>query len=333
MKLYYEKDADLSYLKGKTIAVLGYGSQGHAHALNLKDSGMDVVVGLRKDSHSWQKAESAGLKVMTAFEAAKAADFIMMLVPDQTQPEVYDEAVAPNLSAGKTLAFAHGFNIHYGQIQPPADVDVVMIAPKSPGHLVRRVYTEGKGTPCLVAVAQDATGHAKEKALAYARGIGGTRAGVIETTFKEETETDLFGEQVVLCGGVVELIKAGFETLTNAGYQPEIAYFECLHEMKLIVDLIYEGGIALMNYSISDTAEYGEYTRGSRIITEETRQEMKKILGEIQDGTFAKEWILENKVKRPSLNAFRRQLEEHPIERVGKELRGMMSWLQKPKEQ
>ena len=333
MKLYYEKDADLSYLKGKTIAVLGYGSQGHAHALNLKDSGMDVVVGLRKDSHSWQKAESAGLKVMTAFEAAKAADFIMMLVPDQTQPEVYDEAVAPNLSAGKTLAFAHGFNIHYGQIQPPADVDVVMIAPKSPGHLVRRVYTEGKGTPCLVAVAQDATGHAKDKALAYARGIGGTRAGVIETTFKEETETDLFGEQVVLCGGVVELIKAGFETLTNAGYQPEIAYFECLHEMKLIVDLIYEGGIALMNYSISDTAEYGEYTRGSRIITEETRQEMKKILGEIQDGTFAKEWILENKVKRPSLNAFRRQLEEHPIERVGKELRGMMSWLQKPKEQ
>ncbi len=333
MKLYYDKDADLSYLKGKTIAVLGYGSQGHAHALNLKDSGMDVVVGLRKDSHSWQKAESAGLKVMTAFEAAKAADFIMMLVPDQTQPEVYDEAVAPNLSAGKTLAFAHGFNIHYGQIQPPADVDVVMIAPKSPGHLVRRVYTEGKGTPCLVAVAQDATGHAKDKALAYARGIGGTRAGVIETTFKEETETDLFGEQVVLCGGVVELIKAGFETLTNAGYQPEIAYFECLHEMKLIVDLIYEGGIALMNYSISDTAEYGEYTRGSRIITEETRQEMKKILGEIQDGTFAKEWILENKVKRPSLNAFRRQLEEHPIERVGKELRGMMSWLQKPKEQ
>ncbi len=333
MKLYYDKDADLSYLKNKTIAVLGYGSQGHAHALNLKDSGLNVVVGLRKGSASWEKAEEAGLNVETAFEAAKAADFIMMLVPDQTQPEVYEEAVAPNLSSGKTLAFAHGFNIHYGQIQPPADVDVVMIAPKSPGHLVRRVYTDGKGTPCLVAVAQDASGHAKDKALAYARGIGGTRAGVIETTFKEETETDLFGEQVVLCGGVVELIKSGFETLVGAGYQPEIAYFECLHEMKLIVDLIYEGGISLMNYSISDTAEYGEYTRGSRIITDETRQEMKKILGEIQDGTFAKEWILENKVNRPSLNAFRRNLAEHPIEKVGKDLRGMMSWLQKPKEQ
>ncbi len=333
MKLYYDKDADLAYLKDKTIAVLGYGSQGHAHALNLKDSGLNVVVGLREGSSSWKKAEDAGLKVTTAFEAAKAADFIMMLVPDQTQPEVYKAAVAPNLSAGKTLAFAHGFNIHYGQIQPPADVDVVMIAPKSPGHLVRRVYTEGKGTPCLVAVAQDASGHAKDKALAYARGIGGTRAGVIETTFKEETETDLFGEQVVLCGGVVELIKSGFETLVGAGYQPEIAYFECLHEMKLIVDLIYEGGIGLMNYSISDTAEYGEYTRGSRIITVETRKEMKKILSEIQDGTFAKEWILENKVNRPSLNAFRRNLQEHPIEKVGKELRGMMSWLQKPKEQ
>ncbi len=333
MKLYYDKDADLAYLKDKTIAVLGYGSQGHAHALNLKDSGLNVVVGLREGSSSWKKAEDAGLKVTTAFEAAKAADFIMMLVPDQTQPEVYEAAVAPNLSAGKTLAFAHGFNIHYGQIQPPADVDVVMIAPKSPGHLVRRVYTEGKGTPCLVAVAQDASGHAKDKALAYARGIGGTRAGVIETTFKEETETDLFGEQVVLCGGVVELIKSGFETLVGAGYQPEIAYFECLHEMKLIVDLIYEGGIGLMNYSISDTAEYGEYTRGSRIITDETRKEMKKILSEIQDGTFAKEWILENKVNRPSLNAFRRNLQEHPIEKVGKELRGMMSWLQKPKEQ
>ncbi len=333
MKLYYDKDADLAYLEDKTIAVLGYGSQGHAHALNLKDSGMKVIVGLREGSASWKKAEEAGLKVATAFEAAKAANFIMMLVPDQTQPEVYEEAVAPNLSAGKTLAFAHGFNIHYGQIQPPADVDVVMIAPKSPGHLVRRVYTEGKGTPCLVAVAQDASGHAKDKALAYARGIGGTRAGVIETTFKEETETDLFGEQVVLCGGVVELIKSGFETLVGAGYQPEIAYFECLHEMKLIVDLIYEGGIGLMNYSISDTAEYGEYTRGSRIITDETRKEMKKILGEIQDGTFAKEWILENKVNRPSLNAFRRNLQEHPIEKVGKELRGMMSWLQKPKEQ
>ena len=327
MKLYYDQDADLSLLKGKTIAVLGYGSQGHAHALNLKDSGLDVVVGLREDSRSWKSAEEAGLKVLPTFEAAKAADFIMMLVPDQTQPEVYEASVAPNLSAGKVLAFAHGFNIHYGQINPPEDVDVVMIAPKSPGHLVRRVYTEGKGTPCLVAVAQDASGRAKDVALAYAKGIGGTRAGVIETTFKEETETDLFGEQVVLCGGVVELIKSGFETLVGAGYQPEIAYFECLHEMKLIVDLIYEGGIQKMNYSISDTAEYGEYSRGSRIITDDTRKEMRKILTEIQDGSFAKEWILENKVNRPSLNAFRRNLEDHPIEKVGKELRKMMSWL------
>jgi len=331
MKLYYDQDADVSLLKGKTIAVLGYGSQGHAHALNLKDSGLDVVVGLREDSRSWKSAEEAGLKVLPTFEAAKAADFIMMLVPDQTQPEVYEAAVAPNLSAGKVLAFAHGFNIHYGQINPPGDVDVVMIAPKSPGHLVRRVYTEGKGTPCLVAVAQDATGKAKDMALAYAKGIGGTRAGVIETTFKEETETDLFGEQVVLCGGVVELIKSGFETLVGAGYQPEIAYFECLHEMKLIVDLIYEGGIQKMNDSISDTAEYGEYSRGSRIITDDTRKEMRKILREIQDGSFAKEWILENKVNRPSLNAFRRNLGDHPIEKVGKKLRKMMSWLQEDK--
>ena len=331
MKLYYDQDANLSLLKGKTIAVLGYGSQGHAHALNLKDSGLDVVVGLREDSRSWKSAEEAGLKVLPTFEAAKAADFIMMLVPDQTQPEVYEASVAPNLSAGKVLAFAHGFNIHYGQIVPPEDVDVVMIAPKSPGHLVRRVYTEGKGTPCLVAVAHDASGQAKNVALAYAKGIGGTRAGVIETSFKEETETDLFGEQVVLCGGVVELIKSGFETLVGAGYQPEIAYFECLHEMKLIVDLIYEGGIQKMNYSISDTAEYGEYSRGSRIITEDTRKEMRKILTEIQDGSFAKEWILENKVNQPSLNAFRRNLADHPIEKVGKELRKMMSWLQEDK--
>jgi len=331
MQLYYDQDADLSLLKGKTIAVLGYGSQGHAHALNLKDSGLDVVVGLREDSKSWQSAEDAGLKVLPTFEAAKAADFIMMLVPDQTQPDVYEAAVAPNLSAGKILAFAHGFNIHYGQIIPPEDVDVVMIAPKSPGHLVRRVYTEGNGTPCLVAVAQDASGRAKDVALSYAKGIGGTRAGVIETSFKEETETDLFGEQVVLCGGVVELIKSGFETLVGAGYQPEIAYFECLHEMKLIVDLIYEGGIQKMNDSISDTAEYGEYSRGSRIITEDTRKEMRKILTEIQDGSFAKEWILENKVNRPSLNAFRRNLADHPIEKVGKELRKMMSWLQNNK--
>ncbi|NOY76552.1 MAG: ketol-acid reductoisomerase [Calditrichaeota bacterium] len=327
MKLYYDQDADLSLLEGKTIAVLGYGSQGHAHALNLKDSGMNVVVGLREGSKSWQSAEEAGLRVLPTFEAAKAADFIMMLVPDQTQPEVYEAAVAPNLSAGKVLAFAHGFNIHYGQILPPEDVDVVMIAPKSPGHLVRRVYTEGNGTPCLVAVAQDASGKAKDVALAYAKGIGGTRAGVIETSFKEETETDLFGEQVVLCGGVVELIKSGFETLMDAGYQPEIAYFECLHEMKLIVDLIYEGGIQKMNDSISDTAEYGEYSRGSRIITDDTRKEMRRILKEIQDGSFAKEWILENKVNRPSLNAFRRNLADHPIEKVGKELRKMMSWL------
>lgn len=331
MKLYYDQDADLSLLERKTIAVLGYGSQGHAHALNLRDSGLDVVVGLREESKSRKAAEDAGLKVLTAFEAAKASDFIMMLVPDQNQPEVYESAVAPNLKAGKVLAFAHGFNIHYGQINPPDDVDVVMIAPKSPGHLVRRVYTEGKGTPCIVAVNQDASGKAEQVALAYAKGIGGTRAGVIETTFKEETETDLFGEQVVLCGGVVELIKSGFETLTHAGYQPEIAYFECLHEMKLIVDLIYEGGIQKMNDSISDTAEYGEYSRGPRIITDKTRKEMQKILREIQNGAFAKEWILENKVNQPSLNANRRQLADHPIEKVGKALRQMMSWLQEKK--
>ncbi|GBD93825.1 ketol-acid reductoisomerase [bacterium BMS3Abin05] len=331
MKLYYDQDADLSLLERKTIAVLGYGSQGHAHALNLRDSGLDVVVGLREESKSRKAAEDAGLKVLTAFEAAKVSDFIMMLVPDQNQPEVYESAVAPNLKAGKVLAFAHGFNIHYGQINPPDDVDVVMIAPKSPGHLVRRVYTEGKGTPCIVAVNQDASGKAEQVALAYAKGIGGTRAGVIETTFKEETETDLFGEQVVLCGGVVELIKSGFETLTHAGYQPEIAYFECLHEMKLIVDLIYEGGIQKMNDSISDTAEYGEYSRGPRIITDKTRKEMQKILREIQNGAFAKEWILENKVNQPSLNANRRQLADHPIEKVGKALRQMMSWLQEKK--
>ncbi|OOM11309.1 ketol-acid reductoisomerase [Clostridium saccharobutylicum] len=326
-KMYYEKDTDLNLLKGKKVAVIGYGSQGHAHALNLHESGVDVVVGLYNGSKSWEKAEEAGLKVATVAEAAKAADIIMILLPDEKQAKIYNEQIAPNLEEGNALVFAHGFNIHFGQITPPAFVDVFMVAPKGPGHLVRRTYTEGAGVPCLIAVHQDASGKAKQYALAYANGIGGARAGVLETTFKDETETDLFGEQAVLCGGVSELIKAGFETLVEAGYAPENAYFECMHEMKLIVDLLYQGGLSMMRYSISDTAEYGDYQIGKRIITDETKKEMKKVLTEIQDGTFAKNWLLENQTNRPGFNARRRMEAEHPIEKVGKELRGMMSWI------
>ncbi|NLY90268.1 MAG: ketol-acid reductoisomerase [Firmicutes bacterium] len=325
-RMYYEKDCKPEVLKGKTVAVIGYGSQGHAHALNLHDSGVDVVVGLYEGSKSWKAAEEAGLKVATAFEAAKQADIIMILVNDEKQPQIYAESIAPNLKPGKSLAFAHGFNIHYGQIIPPAEVNVFMVAPKGPGHTVRSQFLEGRGVPCLVAVHQDATGDTMEIALAYAAGIGGARAGILETTFKEETETDLFGEQAVLCGGICELMKAGFETLVEAGYQPESAYFECVHEMKLIVDLINQGGLSFMRYSISDTAEYGDYTTGQRIITEETRKEMKKILREVQDGTFARNWLLENKVNRPYFNARRRMEQESQIEQVGKELRKMMSW-------
>jgi len=329
MKLYYDSDADLGLFSGKTVAVLGYGSQGHAHALNLKDNGVDVVVGLRKDSASWKKAEAAGVRVVTTAEAAKLGDVVMLLLPDQTQAEVYERDIRLNLNAGNALAFAHGFNIHFNQILPPEDVDVFMIAPKGPGHLVRRVFTEGEGVPCLLAVYQDATGNAKKLALAYGKGIGGTRAGVIETTFEEETETDLFGEQAVLCGGVSELVKAGFETLVEAGYQPEIAYFECLHELKLIVDLFYEGGLAQMYYSVSETAEYGGMTRGPRVIDDGTKQRMKEILAAIRDGTFARDWILENKAGQPSLNALRRQHDDLQIEKVGKKLREMMSWVKK----
>lgn len=327
-KLYYDSDANLGLLSGKKVAVVGYGSQGHAHALNLKESGVDVVVGLYQGSKSWESAEAAGLTVMEAGEAAKAADFIMILIPDEKQAKLYKESIEPNLKEGKSLLFAHGFNIHYGQITPPAFVDVFMVAPKGPGHTVRSQYQEGKGVPCLIAVHQDYSGRAKDYALAYAKGIGGTRAGVLETTFKEETETDLFGEQAVLCGGITELIKAGFDTLVEAGYQPESAYFECLHEMKLIVDLINQGGLSYMRYSISDTAEFGDYSVGKRIITEETRKEMKKVLAEVQDGTFAKNWILENQANRPSFNAQRAKEQNHPIEKVGKELRKMMPWIE-----
>lgn len=325
-KLYYESDCNLENLKGKKIAVVGYGSQGHAHALNLHESGMDVVVGLYEGSKSRQKAEAAGLTVMNTADAVKAADVVMILVNDEKQPALYQNDIAPNLSSGMTLAFAHGFNIHYGQIVPPSDVDVVMVAPKGPGHTVRSQYQEGKGVPCLVAVYQDATGRAKETALAYAAGIGGARAGILETTFREETETDLFGEQAVLCGGVSALMKVGFETLVEAGYQPESAYFECIHEMKLIIDLVVQGGLSLMRYSISDTAEYGDYTVGERIITEETKKEMKKVLGEIQDGTFARNWILENQANRPYFNARHKLEAEHQCEKVGAELREKMSW-------
>ena len=326
-KMFYEKDTNLGLLKGKKVAVIGYGSQGHAHALNLHESGIDVVVGLYEGSKSWDKVKEAGLEVATTAEAAKKADIIMILVPDEKQAKLYREEIAPYLEEGNALVFAHGFNIHFKQIVPPSNVDVFMIAPKGPGHMVRRTYTEGSGVPCLIAVEQDYSGKAKDLALAYANGIGGARAGVLETTFKDETETDLFGEQAVLCGGVTALIKAGFETLVEAGYAPENAYFECMHEMKLIVDLMYQGGMAAMRYSISDTAEYGDYVTGSRIITDETKKEMKQVLTEIQDGTFAKKWLLENQVGRPTFNAMRRMEAEHPIEKVGKELREMMSWI------
>jgi ketol-acid reductoisomerase len=326
-KMFYESDCNLSLLNGKTVAVIGYGSQGHAHARNLKDSGVDVVVGLYAGSKSWAIAEADGLRVATAGDAANQADIIMILLPDEKQGDVYKSDIAPNLTAGKSLVFAHGFNIHYGQVIPPADVDVFMVAPKGPGHTVRYQYEEGKGVPCLIAVHQDATGSAEAKALAYAAGIGGARAGILETTFKEETETDLFGEQAVLCGGVSELMKAGFETLVEAGYQPESAYFECVHEMKLIIDLVNKGGLSFMRYSISDTAEFGDYSIGKRIITDETKKEMKKVLSEIQDGTFAKNWILENKANRPAFNARRRIESELQIEKVGAELRKMMSWM------
>ncbi len=329
MQIYYEKDADLGLLKDKTIAVIGYGSQGHAHAQNLRDSGCKVIVGQRPGGANYDLAKEHGFEPMSAAEAAKAADVIMILLPDQVQAAVYKADIAPNLKAGDILLFGHGFNIHFGQIAPPKDVDVAMVAPKGPGHLVRRVYTEGGGVPCLVAVEQDASGKAKQLALAYAKGIGGARSGVMETTFKEETETDLFGEQVVLCGGLTSLIMAGFETLLEAGYQPEIAYFECLHEVKLIVDLIYEGGMAKMRDSISDTAEYGDFTRGPRIVTGETKAEMKKILGEIQSGVFAKEFILENQAGQAQMKAMRKQAAAHPVEQVGGRLREMMSWLKK----
>ncbi|NLJ09421.1 MAG: ketol-acid reductoisomerase [Treponema sp.] len=327
--MYYEKDCDLGALKGKTIAVIGYGSQGHAHALNAKESGLKVIVGLYEGSKSWERAEKAGFQVMTADKAAQAADFIMILINDEKQAKLYNESIKAALKPGKTLAFAHGFNIHFGQIVPPPDINVVMIAPKGPGHTVREQYQAGAGVPCLVAVHQDATGDAKRLALAYAMAIGGARAGVLETTFKEETETDLFGEQAVLCGGVSALMKAGFETLVEAGYQPESAYFECMHEMKLIVDLVNRGGLSYMRYSISDTAEYGDYVTGPKIITEETKKTMKQVLTDIQNGTFAKNWILENQVNRPFFNKMRAIEAQHPIEKVGKELRAMMSWLPK----
>ena len=328
-KLYYQEDCNLDLLKNKKVAIIGYGSQGHAHALNLHESGVEVIVGLYEGSYSWKVAEEAGLKVATASDAAKEADIIMILINDEKQAALYKESIEPNLSADKYLAFAHGFNIHYGQITPPADVNVFMIAPKGPGHTVRSQYQEGRGVPCLVAIYQDPSGNTKEIGLAYADGIGGARAGILETTFKEETETDLFGEQAVLCGGVSELIKAGFETLVEAGYQPESAYFECMHEMKLIVDLMNQGGLNYMRYSVSDTAEYGDYSVGKRIVNEETKKEMKKVLEEVQDGTFARNWILENQANRPGFLAKRKSEQSHQIEIVGKELRQMMSWAKK----
>jgi ketol-acid reductoisomerase len=327
--MYYEKDCDLTMLNGKTIAVIGYGSQGHAHALNAKESGLKVVVGLYEGSKSWKRAEAAGLEVKTARAAAEAADFIMILINDEKQAALYRESIKPALKPGKTLAFAHGFNIHFGQIIPPPEVNVVMIAPKGPGHTVREQYQAGAGVPCLVAVHQDASGDAKRLALAYAAAIGGARAGVLETTFKEETETDLFGEQAVLCGGVAALMKCGYEVLTEAGYQPESAYFEVMHEMKLIVDLVNRGGLSFMRYSISDTAEYGDYVSGPRVITEQTKEAMRGILKDIQTGAFAREWILENQVNRPNFNRLRAMEAAHPIEQVGRELRSMMSWLPK----
>jgi ketol-acid reductoisomerase len=331
MQVYYEKDADLSLIKGKKVTIIGYGSQGHAHANNLKDSGVDVTVALRAGGASWKKAEAAGLKVKEVADAVKSADLVMILLPDESQPEVYKTQIEPNIKAGAALAFAHGFNVHFGQIIPRADIDVIMIAPKGPGHLVRSTYTQGGGVPSLIAVAQDSSGRARDVALSYAAANGGARAGVIETSFREETETDLFGEQAVLCGGATALVEAGFDTLVEAGYAPEMAYFECLHELKLIVDLMYEGGIANMRYSISNTAEYGDLTRGPRIVNEATRAEMKKILHEIQSGQFAKEFILENRAGAPSMHAMRRLGREHAIEKVGAKLRGMMPWISKNK--
>lgn len=329
MKVYYEKDADLAVLKGKTIAIIGYGSQGHAHAQNLRDSGLEVVVGQRPGGANYELAREHGFAPMSAAEAAARADVIMVLLPDQYQAEVYERDIKPHLTTGKSLLFAHGFNIHFSQIVPPGDVDVFLIAPKGPGHLVRRTYVEGGGVPCLVAIHQNATGKALEIALAYAKGVGGARSGVIETTFREETETDLFGEQAVLCGGLSALIQAGYETLVEAGYAPEMAYFECLHEVKLIVDLIYEGGLSKMRHSISDTAEYGDYVTGPRIITEETKKEMKAVLRDIQQGVFARNFILENKANMASFKAMRRIQAEHPVEKVGTTLRAMMPWLKK----
>ena len=325
-KIFYQEDCNLSLLEGKTIAVIGYGSQGHAHALNLKESGCNVIVGLYEGSRSWKKAEEQGFEVYTAAEATKKADVIMILINDEKQAAMYKESIAPNLRPGMMLMFAHGFAIHFGQIVPPKDVDVTMIAPKAPGHTVRSEYQRGRGTPCLGAVHQDATGKALDMALAYGQGIGGARAGILETTFRVETETDLFGEQAVLCGGVCALMKAGFETLVEAGYAPENAYFECVHEMKLIVDLIYESGFAGMRYSISNTAEYGDYITGPKIVTDETRKAMKKILSDIQDGSFAKEWLLENQVGSPHFNAMRKNEAEQPLEKVGAELRKLYSW-------
>jgi ketol-acid reductoisomerase len=330
MQIYYDKDADLQQIQNRKIAIIGYGSQGHAHALNLKESGQSVVVGLREGS-SWKKAEASGLKVMPVADAVKSADIVMILTPDEAQAALYRQEIAPNLKPGAYLAFGHGFNIHFGQIVPPASINVFMVAPKGPGHLVRSEYTKGSGVPCLLAIHQDPSGTTRQVGLAYASAIGGARAGVIETTFREETETDLFGEQVVLCGGLTALIQNGFETLVEAGYSPEMAYFECLHEVKLIVDLIYEGGIANMRYSISTTAKYGDITRGPRVVTEETKREMKKILSEIQSGQFAKEWVLENQANRPVYNALLAKGEAHPIEQVGAKLRAMMPWLKKGK--
>lgn len=327
-KMYYSSDTDEKAIKNKKVAIIGYGSQGHAHALNLHDSGVDVIVGLYEGSPSWAKAEADGLRVRTVAEASAEADVIMILLPDQYHREVYNRDIAPGLTAGKMLMFAHGFAIHYSQIVPPKDVDVAMVAPKSPGHMLRRIYEEGAGVPSLFAVFQDVTGEAETLTLSYANGIGSTRAGVLRTTFAEETETDLFGEQAVLCGGVTALVQTGFETLVEAGYQPELAYFECLHELKLIVDLMYQGGMSYMRYSVSDTAEYGDYTAGPRVIDERTRATMRALLSDIQDGTFATRWILENQAGRPSFNAMRRNARNHQIERVGAELRSMMTWLQ-----
>ncbi len=329
MKVYYENDADLTILKDKTIAIIGYGSQGHAHAQNLRDSGLNVVVGQRPGGDNWKQARDDGFKPVSASDAAMKADVIQILVQDQYQPVVYEKEVLTNLTKGKVLVFSHGFNIHFNQIDPPEDVDVVMVAPKGPGHLVRREYVRGGAVPALFAVHQDHSGKAMDYALAYAKGIGSTRSGVIQTTFEEETETDLFGEQAVLCGGVSQLIRSGFETLVEAGYQPEVAYFECMHELKLIVDLLYEGGFSKMHHSISDTAEYGDYTRGKRVVSPEVKKEMKKVLEEIQDGTFAREWILENKAGIPGFQAMRRKTHQHQIEEVGGNLRKMMPWLKK----